>query len=76
MVTTAAAAQTAPARVSARVDADQEQPPTLPQRPAGPVKDWDLPGLPADCKPGCAPELLTDEQSRARIRYGHSLGWA
>jgi hypothetical protein len=36
------------------------------------VKDWDMPGLPADCAPGRAPELLTDEQARARIVYGLS----
>ncbi len=68
-----AAAQTAPARVTARLDDEhQEQPPT---KPAGPVKDWDLPGLPADCAPGRTPELLTDAQVVARMTYGITQGW-
>ncbi|MEV8334433.1 DUF2637 domain-containing protein [Streptomyces niveus] len=43
-------------------------------RPAvvGLVRDWELPG---ECVPGRAPELLTDEQSRARIRYGLAQEW-
>lgn len=62
-----AAIQVAPARVvTVRVDADEHQE----QQPAGPVKDWDLPGLPADCAPGRVPELLTEAQVRARIMYG------
>ncbi|MFF4181554.1 helix-turn-helix domain-containing protein, partial [Streptomyces sp. NPDC001750] len=44
--------------------------------PAAPVQDWELPGLPEDCAPGRLPALLTDAQSRARIRYGHERGWA
>jgi hypothetical protein len=40
------------------------------------VKDWDLPGLPADCAPGRAPELLTDAQVNARIDYGLTQEWA
>ncbi|MFJ2645047.1 hypothetical protein [Streptomyces sp. NPDC087511] len=69
-----AAAETR-SRVSARLDVSdrQEQPAAA---PAGPVKDWDLPGLPADCAPGRAPELLTDTQAHARIRYGHEHGWS
>lgn len=70
----AAATQTGPARVTARLD-HQEQPPTAPQRPAGPVKDWDLPGLPTEVRPGVDPVMLTDEQSRTRIRYGLNQGW-
>ena len=31
---------------------------------------WGLPDLPADCAPGRAPELFTDEQAHARIVYG------
>lgn len=58
----AAPRQDAPARVTARVDEHQEQP------PAGPLKDWDLLGLPADCAPGRGPELLTDAQVNARSR--------
>lgn len=68
------AAQAVPARVvTARVDgtdahdasggAGVVKVPPL----AGLVKDWDLPGLPADCAPGRASELLTDAQARARI---------
>ncbi|MEV8107085.1 hypothetical protein [Streptomyces sp. NPDC088135] len=68
--TSVAATQTTPARVTARVETEhQEQP------PAGPVKDWDLPGLPAEVRPGIDPVMLTDEQSRARIRYGLSQEW-
>ncbi|MFG2716577.1 hypothetical protein ACGFX2_39600 [Streptomyces goshikiensis] len=66
-----AADHTGPARVTARVD-HQEQPPA-PQRPA--AKDWDQPGLPAELRPGVAPALLTEEQSRARIVYGLSQEW-
>lgn len=40
------------------------------------MKDWDLPGLPADCAPGREPALLTDSQAHARIGYGHANGWA
>ncbi len=68
-----AASQTAPARVvTARVDEHQEDEPAP---AAGPVKDWDLPGLPADCAPGRAPELLTDSQVTARIDYGLTQEW-
>ncbi|WP_332010494.1 hypothetical protein OH736_45985 (plasmid) [Streptomyces sp. NBC_01650] len=70
-----AAAHATAGRVSARVDVDvvdQESP----AEKAGPVKDWDLAGLPADCAPGRAPELLTDTQAHARIRYGHKNGWS
>ncbi|MFI2026080.1 helix-turn-helix domain-containing protein [Streptomyces olivaceoviridis] len=37
--------------------------------------DWDLPGLPADCAPGRVPDLLTDAQAAARLRYGYDQGW-
>ncbi|MCT2544307.1 DUF2637 domain-containing protein [Streptomyces atratus] len=70
-----AAAQTAAGRVSARVDVDvveQEQP----AEKAGPTHDWDLSGLPDDCAPGRRPELLTDGQARARIRYGFECEWS
>ncbi|GAA2268233.1 hypothetical protein GCM10010232_70760 [Streptomyces amakusaensis] len=81
------AAATNPARVTARVDERQEDEAATPahsqiwERPApvpaaGPVKDWDLPGLPADCAPGRKPDLLTETQAHARIRYGHANGWA
>ncbi|MEW1552179.1 DUF2637 domain-containing protein [Streptomyces tsukubensis] len=81
------AATPGPARVTARVDEHQEDEPAAPadsqiwERPApapaaGPAKDWNLPGLPADCAPGRTPELLTDTQAHARIRYGHANGWA
>ena len=39
------------------------------------MKDWDLPGLPAGCAPGRAPELLTDTQVNARIDYGFTQEW-
>ncbi|MGW6648218.1 hypothetical protein ACWF80_38025, partial [Streptomyces iakyrus] len=66
------ATQAAAARVvTARVDIDEHQE----QQPAGPVKDWDLPDLPADCAPGRAPELLTDTQVTARIDYGITQEW-
>ncbi|MEU2856721.1 helix-turn-helix domain-containing protein [Streptomyces syringium] len=67
-----AAAQPRPAgRIDVAIGAGhQEQP------PAGPVADWDLPGLPHDCAPGRRPELLTDTQAHARIRYGHAIGWS
>ncbi|MEV6134315.1 hypothetical protein AB0M05_47260 [Streptomyces violaceusniger] len=66
-----AAAQTsASARVTSRIEADPE-----PAPPAGPVKDWQLPGLPADCAPGRAPELLTDAQVTARMNYGLDQEW-
>ncbi|WP_107489508.1 DUF2637 domain-containing protein [Streptomyces sp. rh34] len=71
-----AASHPAPGRVTARVDEDQEQPPTAPKPPAGPVKDWELPGLPTDVRPGVAPIMLTDEQSHIRIRYGLDQGWS
>ncbi|MFE2718887.1 hypothetical protein ACFXKI_45025 [Streptomyces mirabilis] len=64
-----AAAQTTPARVTARVD-DNERQEQQPELPAVPVKDWELPELPAGCAPGRVPKLLTDEQARARIVYG------
>ncbi|NEA14266.1 hypothetical protein [Streptomyces halstedii] len=68
-----AAAQTTLPRVTARLDNEhQEQPPA---KPAGPVKDWNLPGLPAEVRPGIDPVMLTDEQSRTRIRYGLNQGW-
>jgi hypothetical protein len=72
-----AAAQTAPGRVTARIE-DQEDKPARAAgpAPAAPVDDWDLPGLPADCAPGRTPELLTDAQAHARIRYGYTQGWA
>lgn len=72
-----AASHTTPTRVTARVDQDQdqEQPPAAPKPPAGPVKDWDQPGLPAEVRPGIAPVMLTDDQSRTRIRYGLNQGW-
>ncbi|MGK5500515.1 hypothetical protein [Streptomyces sp. URMC 125] len=61
------AAQNGPARVTARVeDEHQEQPPA----PARPPRDWELPGLPAECAPGIDPALITDDQARARIVYG------
>ncbi|MFF3558406.1 hypothetical protein ACFYXL_33895 [Streptomyces tsukubensis] len=66
------AAAPGPARVTARVDEHQEDEPAP---AAGPVKDWDLPGLPADCAPGRAPELLTDAQVNARIDYGLTQEW-
>lgn len=40
------------------------------------MKDWELPGLPADVRPGVASIMLTDEQSHIRIRYGLDQGWA
>nr|WP_031942413.1 helix-turn-helix domain-containing protein [Streptomyces rochei]BAP15802.1 hypothetical protein [Streptomyces rochei] len=52
-----------------------ERPAPQPTAPTGPVKDWDLPGLPADCAPGRAPELLTDAQVNARIDHGLAQGW-
>ncbi|WP_032774063.1 helix-turn-helix domain-containing protein, partial [Streptomyces sp. NRRL F-3218] len=69
---------TTPTRVTARVDQDedQEQPPAAPKPPAGPVKDWDRPGLPDQVRPGIDPIMLTDDQARARIRYGHTQGWS
>ncbi|MFE2562146.1 hypothetical protein ACFXGT_40325, partial [Streptomyces sp. NPDC059352] len=67
-----AAAQTAPARVTARLDEHQEE---KPAPPAGPVKDWDLPGLPAEVRPGVDPIMLTDPQVNARIDYGLTQGW-
>ncbi|MBK3647818.1 hypothetical protein, partial [Streptomyces sp. MBT33] len=77
-----AAAQTTPARVTARVDQDDNRgapaDSKILERPApaaGPAKDWDLPGLPADCAPGRAPELLTDSQVTARIDYGLTQEW-
>ncbi|MFJ1610452.1 hypothetical protein ACIOHS_45190 [Streptomyces sp. NPDC088253] len=57
------------ARVTARVD-DNERQEQQPELPATPVKDWELPELPADCAPGRVPDLLTDEQARARVVYG------
>lgn len=81
------AARTAPpaGRISVPVDvpADHQAPapkteapaPAAPQRPAAPPKDWEREDLPADCAPGIAPALLTDQQSRARIRYGLAEGW-
>ncbi|MFI1840320.1 hypothetical protein [Streptomyces olivaceoviridis] len=71
----AAAQAAAPGRVTARIeDQEDKSAPAAPQ-PKGPVKDWDLPGLPADCAPGRAPELLTDTQVTARIDYGLTQGW-
>ncbi|MDQ0913727.1 hypothetical protein QFZ22_009799 [Streptomyces canus] len=82
-----AATQTARARVTARIEEHQEAKPetAVPAHskilerptpaPVGPVKDWDLPGLPADCAPGRAPELLTDAQVTARIDYGLTQEW-
>ncbi|WP_190175527.1 DUF2637 domain-containing protein [Streptomyces nitrosporeus] len=69
-----AASQTAPARVTARLDEHQEEE-AKPAPAAGPVKDWDLPGLPATCAPGMRPELLTDTQVTARMDYGITQGW-
>ncbi|WP_217207762.1 hypothetical protein [Streptomyces sp. AC550_RSS872] len=69
-----AASHTTPARVTARVD-DNEHQEQQPKQPTGPAKDWDLPGLPADCAPGRTPELLTDTQVNARIDYGLTQGW-
>ncbi|GAB3006854.1 hypothetical protein GCM10023080_085750 [Streptomyces pseudoechinosporeus] len=60
-----AASHAIPAWGTARVD-DHEHQEQQPEPSAGPVKDWDLP---ADCAPGRAPELLTDEQAHARIVY-------
>ncbi|TXR91757.1 hypothetical protein EAO73_35840 [Streptomyces sp. col6] len=54
-------------------DPGTEPPADLPQPRSS--HDWDLPGLPAGCAPGRAPGLLTEEQSRARIRYGLDHGW-
>lgn len=51
-------------------EASAAQSPQLP-----PARDWHLPSLPADCAPGRAPQLLTDTQAHARIRYGISQGW-
>ncbi|GBF63544.1 hypothetical protein TMEN_6171 [Trichophyton mentagrophytes] len=66
-----AAAQAAPGRVTARIEDQEDEPAPQPvPAPAGPGKDWDLPDLPADCAPGRVPDLLTDEQARARIVYG------
>ncbi|MET8725503.1 hypothetical protein, partial [Streptomyces misionensis] len=84
-----AAAQATPGRITARIEDQEDKPATAPAdskilerpapqpapAPAGPVKDWDLPGLPADCAPGRAPELLTDSQVTARIDYGLTQGW-
>ncbi len=45
-------------------------------RPAGPVKDRDQTGFPADCVPGRMPELLSEKQVRARIMYKLTrTGW-
>lgn len=60
--------------MTARVDQEHQEPEPAPA--AGPVKDWDLPGLPKEAGPGLRPEVLTDAQSLARIRYGHENGWA
>ncbi|MFG3158195.1 hypothetical protein ACGF7W_39855, partial [Streptomyces sp. NPDC048219] len=83
-----AAAQATPGRITARIEDQEDKPaatapadskilerPTPQPAPAGPVKDWDLPGLPADCAPGRAPELLTDAQVTARIDYGLTQEW-
>lgn len=86
-----AAVQASLGRVSARIEECQEdKPPTAtatpadsqiwerptPQpAPARPTRDWDLPGLPADCAPGRKPELLTDAQVTARIDYGLTQEW-
>ncbi|MFD7631810.1 hypothetical protein ACFV7Q_38390 [Streptomyces sp. NPDC059851] len=73
-----------PPRITARVDQHQDDKPAAPadsqnwERPApaaDPVKDWDLPALPADCAPVRAPELLTDTQVVARMNYGLDQGW-
>ncbi|MFJ8856571.1 hypothetical protein [Streptomyces sp. NPDC102437] len=62
--------------------------PTAPPRPPAPAPEpadlpqprsahpWDDPSLPDDCAPGLAPDLLTDAQSLARIRYGYEHGWS
>ncbi|MFJ8856653.1 hypothetical protein [Streptomyces sp. NPDC102437] len=73
-----AVAASAPARaqVSARVPAPGPQVEEVPAEKAGPAHDWDLPGLPDDCAPGRRPELLTDGQARARIRYGFECEWS
>ncbi|TLQ38599.1 hypothetical protein [Streptomyces marianii] len=68
-----AAAQTGPARVTARLDHQEDKP--APATPAGPVKDWDLPGLPAEVRPGVDPVMLTDAQVTARIDYGLTQEW-
>lgn len=85
-----AAAQATPGRITARIEDQEDKPaatapadskilerpaPQPAPAPAGPVKDWDLPGLPADCAPGRAPKLLTDAQVTARIDYGLTQGW-
>lgn len=71
-------------RITARVEDAEEvegikgqehEPPAARPAKAALPKDWELPDLPADCAPGRAPELLTDAQSRARIRYGLGRGW-
>ncbi|MFB7032276.1 MULTISPECIES: helix-turn-helix domain-containing protein [unclassified Streptomyces] len=70
----AAAQPTAP-RVTARIDAPAESE-GQEKAPAGPVQDWELPGLPAEVRPGVAPIMLTESQAHTRIQYGHSQGWS
>ncbi|MFI9630947.1 hypothetical protein, partial [Streptomyces sp. NPDC052042] len=72
-----AVAASAPARpqVSARIPAPEPERQEEPAGKAGPVRDWDLPGLPDACAPGRVPEYLTDAQVTARIDYGLTQGW-
>ncbi|WP_406723373.1 helix-turn-helix domain-containing protein (plasmid) [Streptomyces althioticus] len=61
----------APADIPAQAQPADPLPPPPPASP----HDWDLPGLPADCAPGRKPELLTEAQATARLRYGYDQGW-
>ena len=48
----------APARITARVEDIEDQEHELPAAPRAPAvlpKDWELPGLPAEMKPGLRP---------------------
>ncbi|SEB29568.1 hypothetical protein SAMN04490357_0016 [Streptomyces misionensis] len=76
-------ARTTPASVPTQPQpTDWEDLSGRPKPPASPdwadlsgIRDWDLPGLPAECAPGRRPELLTDSQVTARLRYGYEQGW-
>ncbi|MFE0778783.1 helix-turn-helix domain-containing protein [Streptomyces sp. NPDC058861] len=70
-----AAAQPVAPRVTARIDAPAESDGEE-KAPAGPVQDWELPGLPAEVRPGVEPIMLTESQVHTRIQYGHSQGWS
>ncbi|MFE2945240.1 hypothetical protein ACFXKG_40380 [Streptomyces sp. NPDC059255] len=71
------AARTAPAAgtVHARIEKEHQDQRSVPQCPATPPKDWEHDDIPTEAAPGIAPALLTDEQSRARIRYGLAQEW-